>query len=240
MTPVTRLLTAHPCVGCGANLLLHTQDREIHCTFCQTVNEVPQSVLDDFEHGRKLPFDAILEMHHGLDRVIENRYKGFELHSGWTAMSGVLGGIFFAWVLGTGGDSLLDYAKGAALGFFAMALPVGWTASWLENTGLGRAANRVNLALKAAESHCPRCEQPIMGEQPGTFTCVMCNTACVFTEHVVIVDDGPHVPRFEEAADKLLAGKSWLDERRGTWLQYLSLWVIALGVATSLYFALTS
>lgn len=241
MAVTTRQLGCFPCVGCGANLLIHDQERKLKCKFCKTHNKAPKRLVDDLEHGRKLPFDAIREMHQGLDRVIERRYQGFELHTRWIILAGVVGAVFFAWVrASTSADpGVVDYGIGALIGFFAMALPLGWSASWLSTTGLGRAASRVDYALKGIDKACPSCEQPIMGDNPGAFDCVMCKASLIYTAHLVVEDSGPHIPLFEAAGDAALADKSWLDQRRGTTLQYLGLVAILLLVATSIYFLMT-
>ena len=237
----TRQLGCFPCVGCGANLLIHDQERKLTCKFCKTRNKAPKRLVDDLEHGRKLPFDAIREMHQGLDRVIERRYEGFQLASHWIVLAGVVGAVFFAWVRASASSNagIFDYGLGALIGFIAMALPLGWSASWLETTGLGRAASRVDYALKAQAKSCPSCKQPIVGSNPGAFDCVMCKASLIYTAHLVVVDSGPHIPLFEAAGDAALEGKPWLDQRRGTTLQYLGLVAVQLLVALSLYFLMT-
>lgn len=239
--PTTRQLGCFPCVGCGANLLIHDQERQVTCKFCKTRNKAAKRLVDDLEHGRKLPFDAVREMHQGLDRVIERRYQGFQLRSRWIVLAGVLGAAFFAWVRASTSDSptFIDYGIGGLVGFFAIALPLGWSASWLETTGLGRAASQVDHALKKLDKACPSCEQPVMGDNPGTFRCVMCKASLIYTAHLVIEDDGPHIPRFEAAGDEALKDKAWLDQRQGTTLQYLGLVAIVILVATSIYFFMT-
>lgn len=239
--PTTRQLGCFPCVGCGATLLIHDQERKLTCKFCDTANKAPKRLVDDIEHGRKLPFDAIREMHQGLDRVIESRYQGFELRSRWILLAGGVGAVLFAWVMASTSTTptLMDYGLGALIGFAAMALPLGWSASWLETTGLGRTASRIDHALKRLDKSCPSCEHPIMGSNPGTFDCVMCKASLIYTSHLVIEDSGPHIPLFEAAGSEALKGKSWLDQRRGTVLQYLGLLGIVALVATSVYFAMT-
>ncbi|MFT5359378.1 MAG: hypothetical protein ACI9KE_006621 [Polyangiales bacterium] len=241
MAVTTRQLGCFPCVGCGANLLIYDQERRLTCKFCKTLNKAPKRLIDDLEHGRKLPFDATREMHQGLDRVIERRYQGFQLGSRWVVLAGVVGAVFFAWVRASASTSpsVVDYGVGALIGFFAMALPLGWSASWLETTGLGRAASRVDHALKSLDKSCPSCDHPIMGDNPGAFDCVMCKTSLIYTAHLVVEDSGPHIPLFEAAGDAALKDKSWLDQRRGTVLQYLGLVGILALVATSIYFAMT-
>ncbi|MEM6957039.1 MAG: hypothetical protein AAF645_15225, partial [Myxococcota bacterium] len=108
---------------------------------------------------------------------------------------------------------------------------LGFTVSWLEASGVGRAAHASLEWLKTQPTQCPKCEQPTFGDAtPGVFECKNCGTKVAYTEHIAVPHSQERVERtkaFEEAAQTLLDGAPWLDQSKGSRLQYAALLVIA-------------
>lgn len=238
--PTTRQLAAFPCQGCGANLLVHDQQRDVVCPFCQAAGKAPRRLTEDLEHGRKLPMDVASEVQRAIDEAVEERFAPVELPGalllGWGALCAAL----FAYVYHEAQmrPVPVDYAWGAGIGLLLGVLPVGWTAQWLAGTSLARAVGRATRVLDQRPLACPSCDTAVMKPTvPGTFDCVHCKASLVASRAAVILLEGPRTPRFEAAVQSALEDESWLRSGRPTRSYVLSLMVIALGVLACGYFA---
>ena len=76
----SRQLNAFPCRACGGTLLVHDEgQRELVCPLCETTMKVPRRLREDFDMGKKLPFDADGELQRAIDEAVERRYAAPEL-----------------------------------------------------------------------------------------------------------------------------------------------------------------
>ena len=150
----SRQLNAFPCRACGGTLLVHDEgQRELVCPLCETTMKVPRRLREDFDMGKKLPFDADGELQRAIDEAVERRYAAPELPR-WVFLALALLGAGLgatAWVLSEPAPETLDYVWGALAGLALGVLPIGWTASWMATMRLGRAAERATRRVRGRD-----------------------------------------------------------------------------------------
>ena len=213
----SRQLNAFPCRACGGTLLVHDEgQRELVCPLCETTMKVPRRLREDFDMGKKLPFDADGELQRAIDEAVERRYAAPELPR-WVFLALALLGAGLgatAWVLSEPAPETLDYVWGALAGLALGVLPIGWTASWMATMRLGRAAARATRRVRGRDLRCPRCETPIMPPvAPGACSCPSCKLSLVVAEGGA----GPADERkraIAEDVDADLAKAPWLEGDR--------------------------